>query len=489
LRPPPLGIQDEALRQKILSDAISRPALVAQLPLVDASTLFNAMTLLSAAERKRAREPFLDLSTVGAQSGAAGVEAVAGELARVVHELSPEERNQLRNPLAVEPLVSQYRHSTLPLIRSDPALLSEASLQSAWQVLAQNFDVRTAEFEAVTLGFSVNLGRELVPDFLNALNQLLVDAIAKPQIQDRTFEGILTALRRLSRLTENEMTTLVGTIQSNFPTLAASNEAAATAFALEVAEILLATNGELPAASSGGQQLAASITQQAPLSAATYLTRSTDAVSDELRDIIVTQIEALLPSYTDARQRLRLLRAVLTARNGQSRVLEFLQGLVNEVEIDALSTLLGPLSPELGKGLNPLLDAIYEFANATPGYALRGIRPIVATIRFGVLSFAKRLMDDWEQLTAGQRSEVRKAFVRLLRRDEKYATAISRLVLSVKLRAADRNSLVRAFLAIYRSGSTGQVRRRALETATALARPSRPLRRLVDSARREMADR
>ena len=93
-----------------------------------------------------------------------------------------------------------------------------------------------------------------------------------------------------------------------------------------------------------------------------------------------------------------------------------------------------------------------------------------------------------EDLSASQRSELRKAFVRLLRRDEEYASEISRLVLSVRLRSADREPLVRAFLTVFRNGSTARVRRKALETATELAKPSRPLRRLIDNARREMVN-
>ena len=205
--------------------------------------------------------------------------------------------------------------------------------------------------------------------------------------------------------------------------------------------------------------------------------------SEELTKTVVDQLQGLLGSYTDSAQRLTLLRGLLTAGDGLARVAAFLRGMINESEIDALSPLLGPLSPDLGDELQPLLEEIYSFARATPGYRIRGIKPILSVVSAGVFTAARWLADRWEDLSEGQRGAFRRALVDLLDLDPQYVRSIGPIVLGVRLRATDRESIVRAFLrASARKDAAPLLRSEALDIAKKLASRSKPLSKLVAEA-------
>jgi hypothetical protein len=205
--------------------------------------------------------------------------------------------------------------------------------------------------------------------------------------------------------------------------------------------------------------------------------------SDELTQTVVGQLEGFLGSYTDSAQRLTLLRAVLSAEDGPARVATFLRSMINEGSIDALSPLLGPLSPDLGDELTPLLEEIYSFAGGTPGYRIRGIQPVLSVISTGDVSTAAWLADRWEKLLEGQRAAFRRKLVELLDRNPQNVSVIGPIVLRVRLRAADRESIVRAFLrASARENTDAALRSEALDIAKKLASRSKPLTKLVADA-------
>jgi hypothetical protein len=485
---PPLGLEDEALIRRMLSDAVNNPSLLSQLPLMDPGRVFRAARLLDEHERRAARRPFLDLGTLGQQLGSEGVEAIAEQLAAFVGELQGEERQLLRNSFDVEPSGSQYRGSFLPLFRADPRLVSEAALQLSWQGLATQFDVTTPEFEVVTLGFEGGRGSGVVPQFVANLISTFERSLNESSLQRDTFHGVLTALDRVPRNRFDDLADLLASIRNNFGVMVAADPAAATSFGLQVMNIVLDHGVEDTADSTWNDELAQVIAENAPVQVAHALIDPNIPIADEVRLRVGERLEQLLPQYPDPEQRLPMLRAILTLDDGPARVATFLRSLITDTEIDLVPALLAPIARDLGGSLEDVLEGLYAFGRGSLEGARRSIIAVNAAIRAGALSPAKYFAERWEKLRTFQRSSLRKALVGLLDTEAEYVDEIAAIIAPVNLRSQDRDPLVRAFLRVAKNGVRAELRAGALIAATALATPSKPARQLVARARKDMLE-
>jgi hypothetical protein len=203
--------------------------------------------------------------------------------------------------------------------------------------------------------------------------------------------------------------------------------------------------------------------------------------------LITDELHQLLPSYPDPSQRLTMLRALVTATDGPSRVAAFLRSLITDTEIDFVAPLLAAVAHDLGDSLDEVLEGLFEFGRPSPSHAERSMRAANAAVSAGELRAARYFAERWEDLWPSVgRSSLRKALVDLLDAEPDYAEEIASIVGPINLRSSDRDSFVRAFLRVARSAERSEVRAAALSAAMALAAPSKPARKLVSKTQSEM---
>jgi hypothetical protein len=480
LQPTPLGLGTSPAVGHMLADAANDPSLAEQLPLLPASAVFAALSGLSLDDRLKARAPFIDLARVGDQLGTSGVHEAATELARVLDDLSPSERRNLEGPLQVEPAASQYRASYMPLFTTDPRLISDVVLQSSWQSLNARFDVTAPEFDIMTLGFSVDRGNALIPDFLGQLIATFVNAVPVEAEHAAIFKGVLTALERLVGLPNIELEPLISAVATHVPSLVGGGAETTTQFALEVAVIARRPDHATSETHAAGDQLVSIICQSAPLQVAAHLSAGDIPMDTGTRDLAAQQLEAILPNYSDPEQRVALLRGIMRASNGQQRVKVLLESYFEPTSIASLRPILVALWPDLGQEGAVLVSELYEFGRDADFSTNRtAIEAIIALIALGDMRQAEYLAARWEELYTGRRSSLRAALVELLDNDLSMLEAVGTIAESVNLRAVDREPLVRAFLRAARNSRSSSERARALEIAKTLASPSKPARKLV----------
>jgi hypothetical protein len=87
-------------------------------------------------------------------------------------------------------------------------------------------------------------------------------------------------------------------------------------------------------------------------------------ISDDVREIAISQLEAVVPSYPDVDQTTELLRGILTGPGGTARVAAILRTYASDSEISRLGQILPRVSEDLGEELDPVVDAVLEFASS-----------------------------------------------------------------------------------------------------------------------------
>jgi hypothetical protein len=271
LQDPPLGLGDADQLTRMVSDAVTTPRLLAQLPQLDVDRVFAVMHRLRIDERVQARGPFLNLGEIGSQFGVSAVRQIAQELGQVAHELTSSEREILGQPIGVDPIASQLRSSILPLLNSDPTLVSEPALQLAWASLSSGFDPRGAEFELTTLGFSAGRGASVVAAFLGSLNTYFASVISDGSRHQELTEALLGVVRRLGVVDDSALHSIVQSVQNNFAALVQHDASHAAAFALEFAGQLLKLSEEAPASAAAAEELIRVAVSQVPFEVVSHL--------------------------------------------------------------------------------------------------------------------------------------------------------------------------------------------------------------------------
>lgn len=268
LQDKPLGVREEAKRRAMVSDAVAHPRLVEQLPALDPTRLFAGLDLLAPLERRRGRQPFLRLAALATQ-GQDAVRKICLELAKRVSELDEEERETLRETFGVDPWSSQLRAAYLPLIEADPSLLTENAVSIAFNGLSE-LEVESSELQVVTLGFSARLGGELFRQFLERLQQELVDALSDAARLPHVYALVELFLERLQRADDGQLDGLISVVRSNLGTLVGAEPPARTArFALRVASIADSpVVDDSPTSVAEAEELAREVSAANPLSVA-----------------------------------------------------------------------------------------------------------------------------------------------------------------------------------------------------------------------------
>jgi hypothetical protein len=271
-------------------------------------------------------------------------------------------------------------------------------------------------------------------------------------------------------------------------------------------------------------------------------------ISDDVREIAVTQIEALLPGYSDLDQKTLLLEAVLSGRDGPERVASLLRNLATETDITGLSQLLPKFAERLGDNIDPVIDEVLslasravtsesealgaavevmsllspERADRVLGLAVEALlaggdrtAAAVAVLQIpattglrGTLSqeldgrlltslergepspalfdAVRYLLSRFKELPDEQQASFRKLLVRWLDTNPDYAEEVGRIATAADLKASQRMPLVKALLRAAENATQSSWRAEALQAASLVAGESRPARALVNTAIKRM---
>jgi hypothetical protein len=271
-------------------------------------------------------------------------------------------------------------------------------------------------------------------------------------------------------------------------------------------------------------------------------------ISDDVREIAVTQIEALLPGYSDLDQKTLLLEAVLSGRDGPERVASLLRNLATETDITGLSQLLPKFAERLGDNIDPVIDEVLslasravtsesealgaavevmsllspERADRVLGLAVEALlaggdrtAAAVAVLQIpattglrGTLSqeldgrlrtslergepspalfdAVRDLLSRFKELPDEQQASFRKLLVRWLDTNPDYAEEVGRIATAADLKASQRMPLVKALLRAAENATQSSWRAEALQAASLVAGESRPARALVNTAIKRM---
>lgn len=267
-------------------------------------------------------------------------------------------------------------------------------------------------------------------------------------------------------------------------------------------------------------------------------------VSDDVREIAIAQLEAVLPSYQDDGQTTELLRGILTGNDGRARVATILRSYATDAEITRLGQILPQVVAELGEELGSVLDSILDLASSAPPHEAQALDAAmgaasnaeveqvdrtVALIVEALLAGGQRGNATREVLTSSSGSSflekygsrldeklleelgtrdpdhpafeaaeyaarrfhdvgnesqtrLRTILTNWLDSDPDWGAETGRVVKQMSLTANQRRPLIRSLLRAAESASSPSLRAEALVEASALTSDSRPARKLLSDA-------
>jgi hypothetical protein len=270
LQDPPLGLGSGDALRRMFSDATARPLLVKRFTTLNVPRLFGVLRELTAAERRTARQPFLNLAGILPQNPEM-VGAVCLELAHDISELNDEERRILRDTIGVNPASTALRSRYLPLVEADPSLLTESAVASAMQTVptasAGGLGTENPEVRVIILGLSQGLGANSLTPFFDSLNAQLGHAFGTDKGTAGAIEVIAIALRQMViPAPDTPLTAILEAIRGNLAAVAGTTpeDGGIEQVVAVLASSATAAWRDAANATAAAEQLAVELTAQHP---------------------------------------------------------------------------------------------------------------------------------------------------------------------------------------------------------------------------------